>query len=62
MFNLPYLMWLSELTPTIFSDERIQVELKEYRSNKLIRTVEQVKDSPAFLDSRIGLQFINEAL
>ena len=40
----------------------MQVELKEYLSNKLIRTVVEVKDSPAFLGNRIGFQFINEAL
>jgi 3-hydroxyacyl-CoA dehydrogenase len=55
-------MSLCELTPTIFSDEQMQVELKEYLSKKLIRTVVEVKDSPAFLGNRIGFQFINEAL
>ena len=62
MFNLPYSMSLCELTPTIFSDEQMLVELKKYLSKKLIRTVVQVKDSPAFLGNRIGFQFINEAL
>lgn len=62
MFNPPYSMSLCELTPTIFSDEQMQVELKEYLSKKLIRTVVEVKDSPAFLGNRIGFQFINEAL
>ena len=62
MFNPPYSMSLCELTPTIFSDEQMLAELKEYLSKKLIRTVVQVKDSPAFLGNRIGFQFINEAL
>ena len=62
MFNPPYSMLLCELTPTAFSDKAMQVELKEYLSKKLIRTVVEVKDSPAFLGNRIGFQFINEAL
>lgn len=62
MFNPPYSMLLCELTPTTFSDEKMQTELKEYLSKKLIRTVVEVKDSPAFLGNRIGFQFINEAL
>ena len=62
MFNPPYSMSLCELTPTIFSDEQMLAELKEYLSKKLIRTVVQVKDSPAFLGNRIGFQFINEAI
>ena len=37
-------------------------ELREYLSNILLRTVVEVKDSPAFLGNRIGFQFINEAL
>lgn len=62
MFNPPYSMSLCELTPTAFSDREMQAELKEYLSKKLIRTVVEVKDSPAFLGNRIGFQFINEAL
>lgn len=62
MFNPPYSMSLCELTPTIYSDSLMQAELKEYLSNTLIRTVVEVKDSPAFLGNRIGFQFINEAL
>ena len=62
MFNPPYSMSLCELTPTAFSDQSMQAELKEYLSKKLIRTVVEVKDSPAFLGNRIGFQFINEAL
>lgn len=62
MFNPPYSMSLCELTPTPFSDHKMQTELKEYLSTKLIRTVVEVKDSPAFLGNRIGFQFINEAL
>ena len=62
MFNPPYSMSLCELTPTAFSDKAMQTELKDYLSKKLIRTVVEVKDSPAFLGNRIGFQFINEAL
>lgn len=62
MFNPPYSMSLCELTPTFFSDKVMLAELKEYLSSKLIRTVVEVKDSPAFLGNRIGFQFINEAL
>ena len=59
MFNPPYSMSLCELTPTEFSDKQMQAELKEYLKAKLIRTVVEVKDSPAFLGNRIGFQFIN---
>lgn len=62
MFNPPYTLSLCELTPTKYSDNNIKKELKEYLSKKLIRTVVEVKDSPAFLGNRIGFQFINEAL
>ncbi len=62
MFNPPYSMSLCELTSTVFSDKQTQFELKKYLSEKLYRTVVEVKDSPAFLGNRIGFQFINEAL
>lgn len=62
MFNPPYSMSLCELTPTIYSDNDIKNELREYLEKKLYRTVVEVKDSPAFLGNRIGFQFINEAL
>lgn len=62
MFNPPYSMSLCELTPTVYSDAVMLAELKEYLRSVLIRTVVQVKDSPAFLGNRIGFQFINEAL
>lgn len=62
MFNPPYTLPLCELTPTVYSDSELKEELKEYLSKKLIRTVVEVKDSPAFLGNRIGFQFINEAL
>lgn len=62
MFNPPYSMSLCELIPTVHSDKKMQAELKEYLEKKLIRTVVEVKDSPAFLGNRIGFQFINEAL
>ncbi len=62
MFNPPYSMSLCELISTKYSDPDVKEELKEYLSDKLIRTVVEVKDSPAFLANRIGFQFINEAL
>ena len=62
MFNPPYTLQLCELTPTQYSSQTAKAELKEYLSNKLYRTVVEVKDSPAFLGNRIGFQFINEAL
>ncbi len=62
MFNPPYTLPLCELTPTVYSDTELKEKLKEYLSKKLIRTVVEVKDSPAFLGNRIGFQFINEAL
>lgn len=62
MFNPPYSMSLCELTPTVYADRAVQEELKEYLEKKLIRTVVEVKDSPAFLGNRIGFQFLNEAL
>lgn len=62
MFNPPYNMSLCELIPVSASDKAIQKELEDYLKNKLIRTVVEVKDSPAFLGNRIGFQFINEAL
>lgn len=62
MFNPPYSMSLCELTPTVYSDKKMQAELRDYLEKKLYRTVVEVKDSPAFLGNRIGFQFINEAL
>ena len=62
MFNPPYSMSLCELTPTAYADKKMQTELCEYLEKKLLRTVVEVKDSPAFLGNRIGFQFINEAL
>lgn len=62
MFNPPYSMSLCELTPTVYSDKTMQVELRDYLEKELYRTVVEVKDSPAFLGNRIGFQFINEAL
>ena len=61
-FNPPYTLPLCELTPTKYSDYDLKEDLKEYLSRKLLRTVVEVKDSPAFLGNRIGFQFINEAL
>lgn len=62
MFNPPYTLALCEMTPTKYSDLELKEELREYLSKKLLRTVVEVKDSPAFLGNRIGFQFINEAL
>lgn len=62
MFNPPYNMSLCEFIPTKYSNQAIATELKKYLSEILIRTVVEVKDSPAFLANRIGFQFINEAL
>ena len=62
MFNPPYTLPLCEMTPTKYSDLGLKEELREYLNNNLLRTVVEVKDSPAFLGNRIGFQFINEAL
>ncbi len=62
MFNPPYTLQLCELTPTKYSEKEMLEDLKEYLKKKLLRTVVEVKDSPAFLGNRIGFQFINEAL
>lgn len=62
MFNPPYALTLCELTSTKYSDLKLKGELKEYLGRILLRTVVEVKDSPAFLGNRIGFQFINEAL
>lgn len=62
MFNPPYSMLLCEFIQTKYSNKQLAEELRYYLKNKLIRTVVDVKDSPAFLGNRIGFQFINEAL
>ena len=62
MFNPPYSMSLCELISTQYTNNNIKEELKNYLSEVLIRTVVELKDSPAFLANRIGFQFINEAL
>ena len=62
MFNPPYTLPLCELTPTKYSNTELKEELRDYLSKTLLRTVVEVKDSPAFLGNRIGFQFINEAL
>lgn len=62
LFNPPYTLPLCELTPTVYSDQTLKEALKEYLKKKLIRTVVEVRDSPAFLGNRIGFRFINEAL
>ena len=62
MFNPPYSMSLCEFTQTCYSDKEKGKTLVDYLRSKLVRTVVEVKDSPAFLGNRIGFQFINEAL
>lgn len=62
MFNPPYTLQLCELIATKYSDVEVKKELEKYLRNKLLRTVVEVKDSPAFLGNRIGFQFINETL
>lgn len=62
MFNPPYTLQLCELIKTKYSDNKLYCELKDYLGHNLMRTVVEVKDSPAFLGNRIGFQFINEAL
>ena len=62
MFNPPYNMSLCELIPTKYSPPALVDCLKNYLSQKLLRTVVQVSDAPAFLANRIGFAFINEAM
>lgn len=62
MFNPPYSMTLCELISTEYSDKDVKEQLKSYLQKTLLRTVIEVKDSPAFLANRIGFQFINSAM
>ena len=62
LFNPPYNMPLCEFIRTKYSNEDFANDLKSYLTNKLFRTVVEVKDAPAFLGNRIGFRFINEAL
>lgn len=62
MFNPPYSMTLCELISTEFTDKEVKEQLEEYLRKILLRTVIEVKDSPAFLANRIGFQFINSAM
>lgn len=61
-FNPPYAMPLCEVVPTEYTDRRMLEEFKFYLGERLIRTVVEVKDSPAFMGNRIGFQFVNQAL
>ena len=61
-FNPPYQMTLCELTPTIYTDRELFFNLYDYTEKVLLRTVVEVKDSPAFLGNRIGFHFINETM
>lgn len=62
MFNPPYSLSLCELITTEATSETVISELREYLEKRLLRTVVEVKDSPAFLGNRIGFMFINEAM
>lgn len=62
MFNPPYSMSLCEFITTEYSDIDFANKVKDYLEKVLIRTVVEVKDSPAFLANRIGFQLINEAM
>lgn len=62
LFNPPKRIFLCELIPTAYSDMKLCGELKKYLEERLLRTVIQVKDSPAFLANRIGFRLLNEAL
>lgn len=61
-FNPPYNMTLCELIPTIYSNNEVLDDVKEYLMKQLRRTTVVVKDAPAFLANRIGFQFINKAM
>ncbi len=62
MFNPPYNLTLCELISSPYAEAERTAVLREYLQKVLLRTVVDVKDSPAFLGNRIGFQFINEAL
>lgn len=62
MFNPPYNLTLCELIAGKHSDPELKEMLKSYLRDKLLRTVIEVKDAPAFLGNRIGFQFLNRAL
>lgn len=62
MFNPPYNMTLCEITPNARTQKDIVEFMKQYAEKKLLRTVVETKDTPAFLGNRIGFQCINEAM
>lgn len=62
MFNPPYNLTLCELVVHSESQNELAAQLREYLSNKLKRSVVEVKDSPSFLGNRIGFYFIGEAM
>jgi len=62
MFNPPYNLTLCELIVHSEDQKELSLELKQYLSHKLHRTVVEVKDRPSFLGNRIGFFFISEAL
>lgn len=62
MFNPPYNLTLCELIVHNEYQKELALELKQYLSHKLHRTVVEVKDKPSFLGNRIGFFFISETL
>lgn len=62
MFNPPYSMPLCELILTKYSTRALVSDFKSYLTEKLLRMVVEVADSPAFLANRIGFWLINEAM
>lgn len=62
MFNPPYTLNLCELIKTEYTDPEIYDSVKQYLKSTLLRTIVEVKDTPAFLGNRIGFHFINKAL
>lgn len=62
MFNPPYNMTLCEIIPNAKTKKEIVDFVKQYAEKKLLRTIVETKDTPAFLGNRIGFQCINEAM
>ncbi len=61
-FNPPYNLSLCELVIHDETQREKALELSDYLTNSLNRTVVLTKDLPSFLGNRIGFFFINEAL
>lgn len=62
MYNPPYNMTLCEVIPSNHTNPETTRKVKKYLSDKLFRSVVQVKNEPAFIGNRVGFQFINEAM